>query len=344
MLDILADRAGSGHLEGEILFDGHARSKSFIPSYVQQEDSLLGSFTTRETLMYTAALTLPMSLPPRVRCLLVTNMMKDLGLEICADTRVGDVFTKGLSGGQKRRLSLGLSLITRPVIMLLDEPTSGLDAASSLGIMKLLFRLAKEKNIAVICTIHQPSSEMWRLFDKLCLLSAGREIYFGDASESINYFRSLGHECPTFSNPADYFLSLINTDFEGHADVSVLSDKFNELIYPEIRKTVHPQSVSVDVDFKSNGPVIDDEHSHIFSNINQNPSYWHFLVLLHRNFLNTYRNPGVILIRLIMYFMLGVMIGAMFLDNGNKSTDKAIQGRIACLFFVFAFMVIDYVL
>ena len=167
LLDILADRAGKGRFQGEILFDGKPRSRSYIPSYVQQEDSLLGSFTTRETLMYTAALTLPFSIGKSNRISIVGSLIKELGLEVCKDTRVGDVFIKGLSGGQKRRLSLGLSLIACPVILLLDEPTSGLDAASSLGIMKLLSKLAIEKNIAVLCTLHQPSSEIWTLFDKV---------------------------------------------------------------------------------------------------------------------------------------------------------------------------------
>ena len=117
---------------------------------------------------------------------------------------------------------------------------------------------------------------------------------------------------------------LINTDFDGHADVPLLVESFKEKVFPHVEV------------FPSNSDA-NDEIS--FSNMNPNSSAWHFVVLVHRNFLNTLRNPGVILIRLIMYFMLAVMIGGMFYRNGEKTTDKAIQGRLACLFFVFAFMV-----
>ena len=99
LLDILADRAGQGEFKGTILFDGKPRNKNYIPSYVAQEDSLLGAFTTRETLLYTASLTLPFSVSTAEQESLVDKLITDLGLDVCANTRVGDIFTKGLSGG-----------------------------------------------------------------------------------------------------------------------------------------------------------------------------------------------------------------------------------------------------
>lgn len=334
LLDVLANH--ESRFEGEILLDGSVRANDTITSYVSQEDSLLGSFSTRETLLYTAALTLPHAIGLGERQSIVSKMITDLGLDVCADTRVGDVFQKGLSGGQKRRLSLGLSLITRPAILVLDEPTSGLDAASAHGIMGLLSRLSKEKNIAVICTIHQPSTDIWDMFDQLALLSTGKLVYFGSASQVVPYFSVLGHSCPQYTNPADFLLSLINTDFEGHADISVLASalvKSNES-NPASPSAVTTVTGAAALEVKSEGTAMTNT-----SGSKKNPMTWQFIVLLHRNFLNTVRNPGVILIRLVMYSMLAIMIGAMFLDNGNKSTDKAISGRLACLFFVFAFMV-----
>jgi ABC-type multidrug transport system ATPase subunit len=100
--------------------------------------------------------------------------------------------------------------------------------------MKNLVQLA-QKGMSIVTTIHQPSSDVWDLFDKLCLLvegsfsytadralngaRQGNVVYYGPAKAAIQYFGALGHECPQFSNPADYFIGLINTDFEGHADV-----------------------------------------------------------------------------------------------------------------------------
>lgn len=333
MLEILADRASTGRFAGEILFDGGLRSTGFAPSYVAQEDSLLGSFSVRETFLYTAALTLPLDTGLSKRREIVAKMITDLGLESCADTKVGDIFVKGLSGGQKRRLSLGLSLITNPILLILDEPTSGLDGAASFEIMTLLANLAKQRRIAVLCTIHQPSSDIWSLFDKVSLLSAGRQIYFGAAADAVPYFSSINQPCPQLCNPADFFLRLINTDFIGHGDVDQLELDFKSNLLPRL-------STLIQASKKTNIPAVSGASAPTSICRNGGIEYlWQFSVLAHRNFLNTLRNPGVILIRLVMYFMLAVMIGGMFYRNGRDSSDKALQGRVACLFFVFAFMV-----
>ena len=258
------------------------------------------------------------------------DLIADLGLEICCNTRVGDVFMKGLSGGQKRRLSVGLSLITRPVLLLLDEPTSGLDAASALGIMKLVSQLATEKHIAIMCTIHQPNTDIWNMFDKLSLMVKGEQVYFGSAQQAVHYFSATGHECPEYSNPADFFLGMINLDYEGHADVPTLVANFKQH-----QAIIGAESISSKIKELVQSPAGDKE----FSNQNTNNQFHQFLILAHRNFTNTVRNPGVILVRLVMYSMLAIMIGGMFWRNGHKSTDKSIQGHIASIFFVFAFMV-----
>eukprot|EP01035_Chromulina_nebulosa_P025533 gene25533-33329_t len=106
LLDILGNRSGSGRLTGKILIDDSPMPPTFYASYVTQEDTLLGSFTAKETLMYTAALTIDYSKGYQERLKIVEMLLKDLGLESCANTKVGDIFFKGLSGGQKRRLSL----------------------------------------------------------------------------------------------------------------------------------------------------------------------------------------------------------------------------------------------
>ena len=259
--------------------------------------------------------------------------MSDLGLDVCADTRVGDVFIKGLSGGQKRRLSLGLALISKPSILLLDEPTSGLDAASAFGIMKYLSELAVEKNLAVIATIHQPSTEIWDKFDNLCLLSAGELVYFGSAKDTLPYFGSVGYQCPQFANPADYFLTLINMDFEGHADVPYLVSTYkNSVLKQSVLKEIGHDNMDTLKSPMRLGFCSDDTAT-------TNSALWHFVVLTHRNFLNTIRNPGVILVRLVMYCMLSIMLGGMFYKNGDMTTDKAIFARLASIFFVFAFMI-----
>ena len=96
-----------------------------------------------------------------------------MGLTDAAETLIGNWFLKGISGGQKRRLAIGCELVTHPTLLFLDEPTSGLDAASAYFVMANIRNLA-EQGRTVVTVIHQPSSEVFDLFDKLCLLSRGQ--------------------------------------------------------------------------------------------------------------------------------------------------------------------------
>eukprot|EP00494_Astrolonche_serrata_P028025 UN28290 len=111
----------------------------------------------------------------------ITNLLQKFGLEVCADNKVGNALIKGISGGQKRRLSIAMGIINHPKIMFLDEPTSGLDAMSASVIMDLLTELAHKDKLLIVCVIHQPSSRTFRQLDRVLLLSGGHVIYFGKA-------------------------------------------------------------------------------------------------------------------------------------------------------------------
>lgn len=212
LLDILANRKKqSVNLSGWTCFtDADSTDNGLFFNYVPQEDSLLGSFTVTETLQYAQALGPKHAAAAEDAAAEIGNVISLLGLDVCKDTKVGDIFSKGISGGQKRRLSLAVALLSGPKGLLLDEPTSGLDSASALGVLRALCGIATTYDIPIVATIHQPSSEMWNLFTKVCLLSMGQMVYFGPSDKSMAHFAYHGHLCPQFSNPADYFLSLIN--------------------------------------------------------------------------------------------------------------------------------------
>ncbi|KAH8097758.1 ATPase [Aureococcus anophagefferens] len=118
-----------------------------------------------------------------------------------------------LTGGQKRRLSIGVALVKQPVAAFLDEPTSGLDAAASLHTMAFVRSLAKDEHLIVVATIHQPSTKVFLDFDTLLLLSEGRVAYSGAASSAAAAFEGLGHVLPPLTNPADFLLDVVNSDF-----------------------------------------------------------------------------------------------------------------------------------
>ena len=163
-------------------------------NYVMQTDVLLATLTVRETLEYVT--TLKRNLPEEERKQIVNTLAKDLKLESCIDTLVGDSTIKGVSGGERKRTSIAFELISDPTIIMLDEPTSGLDSLTAFIICNYLKRLAHEKNKTVIMTIHQPNSEIFALFDRLILMIDGRCIYQGRADQSVTYFTKMGLPCP----------------------------------------------------------------------------------------------------------------------------------------------------
>ena len=176
LIDALAGRLQPGKVRGEVSLGGAPRPRDAAAaaealSYVAQQDSLMGVFTARETLRhalrfaggYGGAGGSAAHLTARE-----DEVLAQVGLTAVASTRVGDIFTKGLSGGQLRRLSLGVELVKKPAVLLLDEPTSGLDSASAYGVVAQLKLLAAAGH-TVVCTIHQPSSEVRALFDRFLL-------------------------------------------------------------------------------------------------------------------------------------------------------------------------------
>jgi ABC-type multidrug transport system ATPase subunit len=194
------------HYSGELLFNNTAPTDNVIralTSYVVQDDTaLLPSLTVRETLQFAAIIRLPPHMTKSQKVARAEEVLAQLGLRHCADTLVGSEFVKGISGGEKRRVSIAIQILTDPKILMLDEPSSGLDANTAHSMIELLEALAKEGR-TIICTIHQSRSDLFPLFGNLLLLaSGGRMIYSGKGEDMIGYFEHAGFPCPTFANPA----------------------------------------------------------------------------------------------------------------------------------------------
>ncbi len=128
------------------------------------------------------------------------------------NTLIGDPerAIKGISGGERRRLSVGCELITNPSLIFFDEPTSGLDSYMAMSIVDEMKRLAK-RGKTIICTIHQPSSQIFSKFDRLCLLADGRLAFFGDLDQAYSFFTQQGYPVPINFNPADHYINTLAT-------------------------------------------------------------------------------------------------------------------------------------
>ena len=158
--------------------------------------------TVREAVYYSAQLQLPDKMSKSEKKERAEMTIREMGLQDAMNTRIGGWGAKGLSGGQKRRVSICIEILTRPKLLFLDEPTSGLDSAASYYVMSRIASLNRKDGIGrtIIASIHQPSSEVFQLFHNLYLLSGGKTVYFGPVSAATEV-------CLFFFSP---FLQSIN--------------------------------------------------------------------------------------------------------------------------------------
>ncbi|WEW60487.1 hypothetical protein PRK78_005974 [Emydomyces testavorans] len=213
LLNAMAGRMNTGRakISGSATFNGHEDISCVRSAYVMQQDILIPTLTVRETLQYSADLRLPPPTSHEERQNVVNNVILELGLKECADTRVGTTIRKGCSGGEKRRTSIGVQMLSNPSVLFCDEPTTGLDATSAFQVVQTLKRLSQDGR-TVIASIHAPRSEIWRLFDRVILLSRGSVLYSGPVDLVLDYFEECGHTLPPFVNPAEFLIDLAAYD------------------------------------------------------------------------------------------------------------------------------------
>ncbi|KUJ23016.1 P-loop containing nucleoside triphosphate hydrolase protein [Mollisia scopiformis] len=331
LLNVLAhrDAATGAKVEGNTLVNGTSPSTGAfrrMSSFVEQEDALIGSLTVRETMHFAARLAHKNALSKTERIRRIDGLLDSFGLRNQAHSIIGTPIRKGISGGQKRRLSVASQLITAPKMLFLDEPTSGLDSAASFEVVSFIKEVAKRNNLIVIASIHQPSTSTFQMFDKLLLLSAGKSHYFGQVDGVAPHFESMGYAMPFHTNPAEFLLEMMNTDFA--ADQSSAIARLDEMqkfwagsdSAVELSKRVGSMPAETLVDIKpskSNLPVV-------------------VMSLVHRSFIKSYRDIVAYGIRIAMYVGLAVMMGTVWLRL--KADQADIQPVTNAIFFGSAFM------
>lgn len=349
LLDALSSRlAANAFLSGTILLNGRKTKLSFgTAAYVTQDDNLIGTLTVRETISYSARLRLPDKMPWSEKRALVESTIIEMGLQDCADTVVGNWHLRGISGGEKRRVSIALEILMRPRLLFLDEPTSGLDSASAFFVTQTLRSLSRDGR-TVIASIHQPSSEVFELFDQLYLLSGGKTVYFGQASEAYEFFAQAGFPCPALRNPSDHFLRCINSDFDkvkatlkGSMKLrfEATDDPLEKITTAEAIRTLieyyhtsqyyYAASEKVQEISKVRGTVLDSGGS-------QASFLMQAFTLTKRSFVNMSRDFGYYWLRLAIYIVVTICIGTIYLNVGTSYTS--ILARGSCASFVFGFV------
>ncbi|CAI9094998.1 OLC1v1030847C1 [Oldenlandia corymbosa var. corymbosa] len=284
----------SSKLSGKISYNGqpisgHIRRQT---GFVTQDDVLYPHLTVFETLFFTAMLRLPNSLTRDEKIQHVEHVIAELGLIRCRNSMIGGPLFRGISGGEKKRVSIGQEMLINPSLLLLDEPTSGLDSTTAMRIMTTIKRLAGGGR-TVVTTIHQPSSRIYHMFDKLVLLSEGCPIFYGPASTALEYFSSIGFSTSLTVNPADFLLDLANgigSDPKNAIELGESSEKEQKLVREalvtayenSIATRLKDELISIDINnyahTKDTASIKRERKSEQWCT-----SWWHqFNVLLHR--------------------------------------------------------------
>lgn len=311
LISALSLDAHYGQAYGEVTLNGVPLTDEIFKSHcyvVKQHDKHWPYLTCRETLMYAAEL-FQVGETRAETTSLVDEVIQKMGLETCSDTR-----NARLSGGQQRRLSIGVALLKKPTVLFLDEPTSSLDSASAEAIMKEIVRVAKAENIIIVCTIHQPSTKVYNGFDKLMLMSRGREAFSGDVKDAIPYFNSIGHSCPPATNPAEYFLDLVNSDFTEEAAVDQILAEWQET-RNGLNSSHHSRASLAELTGGTEG----------VSKIKARSLFSETMIMLRRHFALITRDPVLYIGRCIVFLMACTFFGFVYWNGREFEQDQAIN-------------------
>lgn len=348
---LAADQRGtlSGQvlINGEPITGGHMKN---ISGFVFQDDVILSTMTVREAILMSAILRLPKYISKQEKTSRVDDLLHILQLTHCQSTIIGSTTTRGISGGERKRTSIAMEMVTNPTVLFLDEPTSGLDTFTAYNVMSTLAELAHKQERTVIATIHQPSSEIFHLFDDLLLLADGQVMYCGECQHAIDYFAARGYECPRYSNPSDYFfMAILNKttnnrnslssrmaspssvlDRSLSVSVSDSADVPLSAMSPEKRIKHLLESWKTSEEAKTLALKMDDQLRDGVppTALKQNaPFLTQFVYLLGRTAKNALRNKMIIQIKLLQSVVIGLLIGLIFFDIGSKTPQSQVQAR-----------------
>ncbi|EAR86435.1 ABC-2 family transporter protein (macronuclear) [Tetrahymena thermophila SB210] len=326
LLNILCCRAENTNevkLLGDITANGKtfdARSFSNFAAYVMQEDLILETMTVLEALQFAA--NLKMTGTEQQKQAKVQEVLKIMRLEKCQNSLIGGYAVKGITKGEKKRTSIAFELVSDPDVIFLDEPTSGLDSFTAYNVVDVLQQYAREQNKTIICTIHQPSSEIFMKFDRLILLVDGKFIYQGPRDKVIDYFGSFGFQCPHLSNPADYFMSIMHAESEENRNnYKVYFENFEKKLSDEISKEIDQHGTEL-----------------ILHKSAQASFFTQVSILIKRNFKNVQRNPMEFRAKIIQAIILGLFTGLIYLNlpdpESHRDDQRVVNDYNGAIFFL----------
>lgn len=329
LLNFLAGRLPTTSLftsDGNIILNStklsSGESLGKLCSYVvQHDDHLIPTLTVKETLYYQLKIRLPSDILGNSVLLnaKIDDIIQKMGLKDCENVLIGDDTTKGVSGGEKKRVSIGIQLLDDSKILLLDEPTSGLDSFTAAQILKLLKKLAEEDNKTIILTIHQPKLELFEDFGQILLLSRGGNIIYNDDPQKLNsYLTDLGYPCPKLTNLADHVLDLVSQNLG--EDLASSSERILFLMDTHLKR-FEKSEITTDDNF--------DRLSKLIVTKNKKNFWRLYDILTRRQFLTMIRDPNVIYCRFIQVLGTAGLQALYFAPL--KNTADGISNRLGVI-------------
>jgi ABC-type multidrug transport system ATPase subunit len=329
LLNILAGRLSGGELSSDIRINKHKRGAFWknIVGYVEQDDLLHPRLTVRETITNSAHLRLPRDLPKEEIEKRIDYIINNLGLKGVENSRIGNAEIRGVSGGERKRVSVAVELVTNPRILFLDEPTSGLDAFTAFTLVQTLQNLAWKEQKTMICTIHQPRSDILFLFSKLILLAGGKTVFMGTVNEAIYHYEALGLNCPALTNPGDFFIDNITVDFRSEESLNKSKQRIQKFQRKWSRWEKGHTRASLLYKKAIPAPLIKKS----FQDLRQ---FWfvQFVILLKRELIMLWRDVSEWGTVTGQVTILSLFVGFSFFQLSNEQTG--IQNRLGLLTFI----------
>ena len=347
LLDVLAQRKTGGKLEGDVIVNGNFKDQYYnrLVGYVEQSNIFLPTLSVRETLQYSANMRLQSDIPQKEKLQRVEDTIDRLHLRDYADILVGLPETGGLSMELRKKLSIAAELVAEPAIFFLDEPTSGLDSQAAAAVMETA-RIVADTGVPVICTIHQPSADLFYLFDWLLLLRpGGQTIYFGPLGEKgktvIDFFGRHGLECGEGKNPADFVLECSGAGIGPRDDPDVgfnIPEDFDcdatWLNSPEFQSLVEKLD-EMTAEAQQNASAKGGISPTGFTSPYSVGLFGQIRLSVKRSFMNKYRQPTVIRSYFMMYLIMSLILGTLYFQLGDSQSDA--RNRVALIYFCIVF-------
>jgi len=321
LLDVLADRKSVGEYTGDIYINGYPKDDKTFPyvaGYCEQFDSHVETQTVYEAIEFTARLRLPADTSDAMIGRKVDYTLSRLGLQAVRDDVIGDDYTGGIAPEFRKKCTIACEVVMEPDLIFLDEPTTGLDSASARNVIDVVKDLSKD--VAVVCTIHQPSAEIFNKFNQMLLMERGGRIcYFGETATMGDYFESIGFppKDPA-QNVADYALECSQNkglQYDGKKAATLWEESERATEYKKIvDKAVDTPGEQFLVDLDSYPSFIEE-----------------FKVVCERYWSDLMRRQADMISRLSANLMISILIGWVFYDLPIES-QTATTSRLAAMF------------